>query len=120
MGGAHSLITRHVDGCQCGDRTRVLAWSRRRVVRWGFGPGWEPGTNVTDLADEAPEGVILVDCDGDYWRAAANGYLLNWHAGRGIWLAAGKVGNVARFAPIRVATNEQLRAAGILTDGGQA
>lgn len=87
-------------------------------------PGpWEPGQDVTDrlaAGETAPEGTLLADCDGDIYRAESGGRFTDWRTSWGGWWPApdwawnrNARGRLSNYAPIRVATPEQIRAAGI-------
>lgn len=88
---------------------------------------WAPGQDVTDrleAGETAPEGTVLTDCEGGLYRAEADGRFTDWWKSWGGWWPAPDwawnrraMGRLRDCTPIRVATPEQITAAGIHTGG---
>lgn len=86
---------------------------------------WAPGQDVTArlmAGETAPEGTILRDCEGDLYRVTQSGRgtmwsppMRLWSHTAGLWAWGSVTGRFswANFTPIRVATPDQIRAAGI-------
>lgn len=107
-----------------GENLPAGCWADAQSSRGPAADGpWGAGENVTArlaAGEIAPDGTILRDRDGDIYKACADGAFTDWMPGLKRWRPTlgwswddSALGRLRRYAPLHVATPEQLREAGI-------
>lgn len=80
---------------------------------------FHPGADVTDRLMEVPEGKIMANRFGRLWKRGSEGFA-SWYQDAGMWTQGDwSEGTVLLSAPITIATEEQMKAKGLVEKDNQ-